>query len=174
MSLADAYSQKPISGAIVTFSDGGKQGSFSEPTAVTDSTGLASTSYTLPKKAQTVSVTITTPGAAVVKTNETSVPGPAASVVVAAGNFQTGPTSTPLPNQLVVKVRDQYVNGVPGISVTFSDAGADGSFFSNPVISDASGVARVTYTTPSIAGTFKVKAAVPKITSTATFTETVQ
>jgi len=119
-------------------------------------------------------VTITTPGAAVVKTNETSVPGPAASVVVAAGNFQTGPASTPLPNQLVVKVRDQYVNGVPGISVTFSDAGADGSFFSNPVISDASGVARVTYTTPSIAGTFKVKAAVPKITSTATFTETVQ
>jgi hypothetical protein len=50
----------PIAGAVVTFSDGGKGGSFSVATATTDAAGHASTSYTTPSTPGTVRITTTT------------------------------------------------------------------------------------------------------------------
>jgi hypothetical protein len=172
VSLTDAYTKKPIAGATVTFSDGGK-GLFSNPSAVTNSTGNASTTYTLPKKTQTVSITFSVPGGVIVKTSETAVPGPPHDVAISGGNNQIGPPSTPLPSQLVAKVRDQYTNGIPGITVTFSDSGAGGHLSPNPVVTNASGLASTTYTTPPAVGTYKIKASVPNVPA-ATFTETVQ
>src|SRR5207302_9018715 len=104
----------------------------------TNSTGNASTTYTLPKKTQTVSITISVPGGVIVKTSETAVPGPPHDVAISGGNNQIGPPSTPLPSQLVAKVRDQYTNGIPGITVTFSDSGAGGHLSPNPVVTNAS------------------------------------
>jgi hypothetical protein len=48
-----------IQGAVVTFSDGGKSGSFSSTTAATDVNGLASVSYTTPGTAGVVKITAT-------------------------------------------------------------------------------------------------------------------
>src|SRR5438552_4549879 len=50
----DPYSGQPFSGVTVTFSDGGKGGTFSTTTPVTDANGFASTTYTLSKIARTV------------------------------------------------------------------------------------------------------------------------
>jgi hypothetical protein len=58
-SVADAHAN-PIQGAVVTFSDGGKGGSFTSSTVTTDASGHATTFYTTPSKADTVKVIATT------------------------------------------------------------------------------------------------------------------
>ena len=60
--------------------------------------------------------------------NEKSVAGPPASVSYVSGSRQFAPPQTPLPNLLVVAVKDQYKNLVTGATVTFSDNGAGGTF----------------------------------------------
>jgi hypothetical protein len=57
--VVDAHSN-PIQGATVTFSDGGKGGSFSNSTVTTNASGYASTSYTTPAQAEVVHITATT------------------------------------------------------------------------------------------------------------------
>jgi len=47
--VLDAYTGNPSIGMTVSFSDAGSGGTFSNPTAVTNSNGVASTSYTLPE-----------------------------------------------------------------------------------------------------------------------------
>jgi acyl-coenzyme A thioesterase PaaI-like protein len=73
----------------------------------------------------------------------------------------------------VVKVTDQYGNVVPGVSVTFADGGAGGSFSANPVVTGSTGTASVNYTTPAKAGTVTVKATVSGVSTAASFTLTV-
>jgi len=57
--VVDAHSN-PVQGAVVTFSDGGKGGTFSSTTATTDVTGHAGVSYTTPNKTGVVKITATT------------------------------------------------------------------------------------------------------------------
>ena len=60
---------------------------------------------------------------------------------------------TTLPKPIVFKVADQYGNGVPGVSVTFSDSPNQGVFLpSKTVTTDSLGKATVTYTLPTKAG----------------------
>jgi len=83
--LQDPYSGNPIqtSGIPITFTANNKTGSFSNPSAVTGSTGTASTSYTLPPKAATVTITASSPGYA-----------SATFVVTSTSTGQTGQTIT--------------------------------------------------------------------------------
>lgn len=46
--VTDAYTGSPTVGITINYSDGGSGGSFSNPTAITNSNGVASTAYTLP------------------------------------------------------------------------------------------------------------------------------
>jgi hypothetical protein len=78
-----------------------------------------------------------------------------------------------LPKPLVVAVTDQYGNPVTGVSVSFSDGGAGGTFSSNPVITGSNGQASVNYTTSSQAGPVTITASVVNINSVM-FQETVQ
>ncbi|HTF43560.1 MAG TPA: Ig-like domain-containing protein [Terriglobales bacterium] len=59
--MIDAYSN-PIPGVAVAFSDGGKGGIFSSPSATTDVSGHATTLYTTPSQAGIVHVTATVAG----------------------------------------------------------------------------------------------------------------
>jgi hypothetical protein len=170
----DPYSGLPLQGATVTFSDGGRHGTFGTPVAVTNQSGNASTTYTLSRTPQTVTITATSPGFSTVVANEIGQAGPAAGIVVGGGNSQSGPPSTPLPASLAAKVRDQYANGVSGVLVIFSDGGAGGSFLPSQVTSDPDGYARTIYTTPPNPGTVKIKASAAGVTNPATFTATVE
>ena len=58
----DPYTGNVFPGLTVTFSDGGKGGTFSPSTAVTDNTGSVSTSYTLPTKAGSYTLTASASG----------------------------------------------------------------------------------------------------------------
>ncbi len=57
--VVDAHSN-PIQGAVVTFSDGGKGGTFSSANVTTDATGHASTRYTTPNTAGPLKITAST------------------------------------------------------------------------------------------------------------------
>jgi hypothetical protein len=140
----------------VNFS-GGKTGMFSNPTAVTDSTGTAYTTYKLPTKAQTLTLEATATNYLTTSLTEVAAPGAAAKMVTVSGANQTGTVGTPLPAPIVVKVEDQYGNGVPGLPVSYT-GGAGGTFSANPVITDSTGSATVSYTLPRKAETITITA----------------
>src|SRR5207245_11588726 len=137
----DPYSGQPFSGVTVTFSNGGKGGTFSTTTPVTDANGFASTVYTLPRIARTVTITASVPGFASAVLTETGTPAAPTWIVALQGNNQSATVTTQLPAALVVKVADQYSNGVPGITVTFNDGGAGGTLSPPPEITNTLGEA---------------------------------
>ena len=170
--VADPYSQSPFPGVTVTFSVSPTGGVFNPPTVVTDSTGSASTSYTLPTKSGLYTITASSPGDGSAILTETAAPGPATAVVVNQGYNQSGAVKTQLPLALIAKARDSYGNGVPGISITFSDGGVGGTFSATSATTNSSGLASTTYTTSTKAGTLKIVASSGALPA-ANFSETV-
>ena len=156
---SDPYTGAPISGVTVTFSDGGKKGVFGSPTAITDSNGQASTSYTLPNTPQTLTITATSPLYASATFTETDTLGPVATLTTVSGGKQTGTVGTTLPLPLVVKAKDAVGNAIPGASVNFSD-GFGGTFSPNPAVTASNGQAITTYTLPIVAKALTVTASV--------------
>lgn len=159
-----------VAGVQVTFSDGGAGGTLSSPTATTDSTGVASTSYTTGTKASVVSITASVAGLTPVVFKETVLAGPAAALSIFAGNNQTVQTGAATPKMLQVIVADQYGNPVPKILVTYGDGGAGGSFAPNPAVTTSKGIAGSRYTTPAQPGTVTVTASVVGVGPVVSFT----
>jgi adhesin/invasin len=159
-----------VVGASISFTDG-VGGTFSPNPAITGSNGNASTSYTLPTKAQTLVVTASD-GSVKVTASEAAVAGPATAIAIVSGNNQSGNPNTLLPSMLIVSVTDKYGNAVSGFTVTFSDNGAGGTFSTTTPITNNFGQASVTYTTGSTAGTVTISAG-STLTGSVNFTETV-
>jgi hypothetical protein len=151
----------PVAGVTVTFSDGGMGGNFSGASVVTDSKGFATTSYTLPKTSGTYTITASAIGYSTVSFSERGTPGLAVSLGHAGGNTQSGTVGTILPKQIIAKAVDQYGNGVTGVSITFSDNSAGGTFSANPVVSNSVGLTAVSYTLPTKSQTITVTASSP-------------
>ncbi len=155
----DAYQGQPIASVSVTCKDGGVGGAFSAAMPmITDGQGQASTSYTLPKKAQTVTIVCTSNGYATGTFTETGIAGPVSGAIIVSGNNQTGPASTQLPAPLVMQVVDPFGYGVPGVGVTFSDGGAGGTFSPTSATTDGLGEISTLYTTGNAVGTVVVSA----------------
>ncbi len=131
---------------------------------VTDSQGQASTSYTLPKKSKTVTITCTSTGFVTGTFSEVAVAGPVSRGIIVSGNSQTGLAGTQLPAALVMQVLDPFSFGVPGVLVTFSDGGAGGTFTVPAVTTDSTGQASTFYTTPNNPGTVTITASTTGIT----------
>ena len=161
---------KTVSGVSVSFTDNGAGGSFNPPTATTGSAGTASTSYTLPSTAQTVTVSATSTAYATATFTETATANNVQTLAVNGGNNQSGTVGTTLPTALTVLAT---INGSPasGVVVTFNDNGAGGTFGSPTATTGSNGIASTTYTLPSTAKTITINATSPGY-STATFTET--
>jgi hypothetical protein len=166
----DAY-QNPVPGVTVNFS-ATNNGILNPVSAVTDSKGLAKTSLQLPTATGTVTVTASSSGLKNVTFPEFSVAGAPSSVNVIAGNNQTAPAGTTLPQTLTVVVADQYGNPVSGVAVTFSDGAAGGVFSNpNPGTTGTNGTVNQIYTLPPTPGTVTITASVVGVTNPATFTE---
>jgi hypothetical protein len=151
------YTGAVIPGVLVTFSDGGKGGVFSNPTATTGSNGVATTTYTLPTTPRTVTITGSSAGYASATFSETSVVGPVASIALISGSKQTGTVATTLPNPIIVRAKDAVGNVVPGASIAFTD-GVGGTFSPNPGITGTNGETSVMYTLPTVAKALSVTA----------------
>jgi hypothetical protein len=159
-----------VVGASISFTDG-VGGKFSPNPAITDSTGQASTTYTLPNVAQSLTVTASA-GSVTTTASEKSVAGAASKNSIVTGNNQSANPNTLLPNQLVVLVTDQFNNPVSGFTVTFSDNSAGGTFSTKTPVTDSLGHATVSYTTGSKSGTISISAGATGI-NTVNFSETV-
>jgi hypothetical protein len=146
------YTGAPISGVTVTFSDSGKGGSFNPVSAVTDGSGVASTSYTAPKKTGTYTVTATFPTSVKATFTVTVVPAPPSRIAVIGGSKQTAPVRTTYALPLQVQLLDAYNNGVPGGTINFTDGNKGGTFSAPSVVTDPAGTAKTFYTTPTTSG----------------------
>jgi hypothetical protein len=149
--VTDPYTGNPLAGVQVTFTG---KGSFGTPMPTTDSTGTAKTTYTLPNtfSSSSLTVTVSSPGYTSTTFTETITAGNPAAIVPASGGSQTGTVGTTLPKSIVFKVADQFGNGVPNVSVNFSDSPNTGKFSSNPVLTDSLGKVTITYKLPTKAG----------------------
>ncbi len=163
-----------VAGISVTFSDGGKGGTFSANPVTTDSNGLAAVNYTTSTKSGTTTIPATAAGLSAINIFVTVTPDTASGVSVVSGNNQTAAQSTLLPKALVAKVTDQYGNLISGASVSFSDGGAGGSFSANPATTGKTGTASVSYTTPANPGSVTVNATLSGVSTPANFTVTAQ
>jgi len=157
----DSYDGTGFAGVPITFSDGGKGGTFSNPTPTTDATGTASTTYTFSSKARVVTITASSTGLNSAVFTETAVADQPKWIVVKSGNNQTAPTNTQLPAPLIGRVVDQFSNPVVGLTVTFSDGTAGGHFSSVSVPTDSTGAASTLYTTGTHVGATSVTATIP-------------
>jgi hypothetical protein len=151
------YTNEPISGVTVTFSDNGAKGTFSSPTAVTGSNGQATTNYTLPTTPKTITITGSSTGYASATFTETAQVGAVATLSMVSGSKQTGTVGTTLPLPIVVKAKDSEGNVISGAAVNFTD-GYAGIFSPNPAITGSNGEASTTYTLPIVAKSLTVTA----------------
>jgi hypothetical protein len=168
----DDVSNNGVPGGTVTFPAASASGSFSPLTVVTDSKGRAQSFYTSGTKSGAIAITITS-GALHQGMSETVLPGAPTAITLVSGNSQKAAASTTLATKLTAKVVDQYNNGIPGLSVTFSDGGVGGVITTSPVVTDAQGRAIVSYTLPATPQVVHVTASVSGVGSV-TFTETAQ
>lgn len=159
------YTNQPFPGVNVTFSDGGKGGSFNPASAITDSNGLVSTTYTLPKKTGTYTITATASGFGNLTTTATATPGAPTSLISGGGANQTGAAGSVLPLPISAKVQDSFKNGVPGISVTFNDGGKGGTFNPPSAVTGSDGKASTRYTLPNFDGKITLTASSAGLTT---------
>lgn len=147
------YTSAGIANVPVTFSDGGKGGSFNPTTANTNSSGIATTVFTLPTVVGNYTVTATSSGYSTTTFSETAIAGAPAKIATYSGNSQSGTVATTLPSPLVAVVKDSFGNFVANTAVTFNDGGLGGTFQPNPAMTAANGQASTTYTLPTVAKT---------------------
>lgn len=153
-----AYTNVPFPGITIGFSDGGKGGSFNPVSAVTDSNGSVSTTYTLPKKVGTYTLIANATGFGDLDLTATAIAGPPVVMVNAGGSQQSGPAGTVLPTLLGLTVQDVNKNGVPGVTVTFDDGGKGGVLTPASVVTDSNGKARTAYQLPNLPAKYIVNA----------------
>ena len=91
------------------------------------------------------------------------------------GSGQTGAAGTTLPKPLSVKAIDSYSGNVlPGVTVTFSDGGAGGTFGNPTPVTGSNGVASTTYTLPGNPGVVSIKITSHAFVSPLPYKETAQ
>jgi hypothetical protein len=161
-----------VTGFPVTFNDGGAGGIFNPATVSTDSTGRATTIYTLSKTSGTVHISASSPGFTDAKFTETALAGTATLVKTHSGFNQSAPVNTPLPAPVSAAVKDAWNNPVPNVVVTFSDGGAGGQLSATTATTDSNGFANVNYTTPPTAQVLFITATAAGVTTPAKFKET--
>jgi hypothetical protein len=171
--LQDPYNG-PIqqAGINVTFTSSGKGGQFYPATVTTNASGVASTTYELPNVAGTYTITASSTGYAPGTFTVTGTAGTPSIVSVVSGGSQKEPVNSQLDAPLVVKVKDSTGNGLSGVSVTFSDGGAGGTFNPPSATTGASGTASTSYMTGTKAGAVSISGTVTGLTP-AIFKETV-
>lgn len=153
-SLADAGGQ-PVADAVATFAT--TPGNSIEPSGTTsDENGvvrLASWSVSQTAGEQRVTLQVADAGSSGVTLRAT--PGPARRLVAVEGDGQSAPVNDQLPEPLVVRVVDQFGNGVSGTVVAWRTCDGIGDY---DATTDHEGYASAVQSTGPVAATFCVRA----------------
>jgi len=142
--LRDAY-DNPVPSVVVTFEVIAGGGSVMKPSDTTDANGIASVGWTLGSSPGQNELTAAMSGGGSLTFTfiaTAAVPGPPATVVVSAGDNQTGLAGYALNVDPAVLVRDSSDLPVANAQVDFGPS-AGGSVTGSPAFTDANGVATV-------------------------------
>ena len=164
-----------VSGVTVNFAapGSGPSATLSAPSAVSNASGIATVTATANGTvggAYTVVATVAgVAGAA--NFSLTNSGSPPASVTVNAGSPQSATVLTAFGSVLRVIVRDALTNPVPGVTVNFAapGAGASATLSVPSAITDGAGLASVSATANTIAGSYNVNATVVGVAGAAVF-----
>jgi len=156
--LTDEYSN-PVPGVTVSFAVTAGSGTLSPTTSTTAANGQAQANLQLGTTAGTVTVRASVSGvSAPVVFTVTATAASAVSLAMVSGNNQNGVVGSTLTNPLVVKVSDQYGNGVSGVTVSFAVTSGGGTVSAASAITASNGQAQVSWVLGSTAGANTVQA----------------
>jgi len=144
----NSYTNQPVPGITIAFKTT-SGGTFSNPNAITDSTGTATTTYTLPNKPSAIVITASGSATTATTFSETASAGPAASITLVSGSNQKGTVTTTLPASIVFSVKDPYNNVLSNMPVNFTDNSSGGTFNPPSLNTNALGQASTFYTLPT-------------------------
>ncbi|HXR96815.1 MAG TPA: choice-of-anchor D domain-containing protein [Terriglobales bacterium] len=180
VTVADAFGN-PVSGATVTFTavpgSNGARATLSALSATTNGSGVASVTATANTVAGAYSVTATVSGIATPASFAlTNTAGAVAALTASSGTPQSAVAAAAFATPLSVTVNDAFGNPVSGATVAFAVApgtgGARATLSALSATTNGSGVASVTATANTVAGSYSVAAAVSGIAAPASFTLT--
>jgi adhesin/invasin len=139
-------SNNPVAGVSVTFAVASGGGSAAGVSQTTDGSGIATVgNWTLGTTAGSNTLTAISgslSGSPVTFT-ATGTAGPASTLAVNGGNNQSATVNTPVATPPSVVVRDQFGNGVAGVTVTFAVTSGGGSLTGSAATTNDGGVATV-------------------------------
>lgn len=154
-----------LSGAVqagdtVTWATSGTGAAVNPVKAVTDASGIATTSWTLGQTASSQTATATLAGAtgSPVSFSATATSGAATTMSLQSGNNQTGTVNTALANPLQVVARDQFANGVPAIMVHWQVASGSATLGADSSATVVTGIAQTTVTLGATPGPVSITA----------------
>ena len=147
--LADG---RPLRGATVTWNVGALNGSLTPPVSTTDAEGRATARWTLGTVAGATSLTASIAGAAPVRFLSTAVAGSAARIAAAGNTPPSVAAGTQLPQPLAAHVVDGHGNPVAGQTVAWRVDLGGGTVGAASSTTDASGIARTSWTVGTRAG----------------------
>lgn len=166
VALTDAFGN-PVPGQQVTFTApaSGATAALSTP-ATTDVNGQTSVTVTAGVVSGGFTISAAFAGAASATFTETATPGAPASATISGGNAQSTTVNTVFAQALSVTVRDAFGNLVPGVTVSFSAPGSGASASVPPTaITGNNGVASITPTAGTVAGSYQITASVVGVPS---------
>jgi len=147
--VTDATGQG-VAGVSVTWSVVSGGGAVSPGTSSTDADGLAATAFTLGSAEGDQQAQAEVSGLAgspvVFKAHGFTQPPVPTTIAAVAGDGQTGPVGSTLPDSLRVQVTDASGNGVPGVPVNWSVLDGGGSVSPASSITDGTGTAAAAFT----------------------------
>lgn len=130
-------------------------GALATATARSNASGDVSVAWTLGPTIGEQAVTAEVAGITPLRITANALPGPPARVALVSGGGQTGTVGKPMPNPVVVEVKDRFGNLAMGGRVDFR---GDGAVSPTPGAAAADGRATVTWTLGTKAGTQAVRA----------------
>ncbi|MEP6573820.1 MAG: S8 family serine peptidase [Gemmatimonadota bacterium] len=147
-----------VSGIVVTFNVTAGGGSLAASTVTTNGQGTASVGWTVGQTVGTNidTVTATIPGSisgSPVTFTASTAAGPATLITLISGDQQSAEVGHPVPQPLVVEVKDQFGNLSVGRQVAWQITSGGGSVQSAASITDAQGRATMTWTLGNTVGT---------------------
>ncbi len=139
----DATTGQPMANQVVTFS--ATAGAVTPASGTTDGSGLLAASWTLGTTAGSQTLTASAAGKSATA-SVTARPAAAALFEKVSGDGQTGAAGDPLPQPLVVSVKDQHGNARSGEALSVAVTGGGGSVASASATTGADGRAQIPWT----------------------------
>jgi adhesin/invasin len=150
----------PVAGLTVSWQVASGGGSVTPASSVTDEQGIAEAVATLGTQLGSQTVRASVSGYGAVVFTATGEAGPPTLLVKSGGDGQVGKVSQPLPQNLQVKVTDQYNNPVSGQSVSWALTSGGGTISAANNTTGLDGTASVVHAMGAAAGTTTVTATV--------------